>query len=368
MTEAVRGGPAEDPRIRTMTLLARVGLAIVRPRWAFAIAADRNHAGRSGSDLIVVIAILVAATQLRALFGAVWLGTAVGLGFGTRGVMHVLTSALTVDLAFLVAGTLVLWALLGGRSGLGRVFDLACAAALPLFVVDLVSVTVVRALEAADLVHGVPMPVGWALRGISWGWTGALLALARSVRQTPTAAVPAPPEPDLRLARRLGRGLVVVAAVGALLQVIWIARTFESMRPVDAGNAAPAFALPAIGPAGALGEPVTLASQAGNIVVVDFWATWCKPCLAAMPKLDALARQPGVRVLAIDLDDPAAARALFDARGYHMTLLADDGTVSERYGVSSSPHTVVIDATGVVRGVARGGGADIARMVEQIRK
>jgi thiol-disulfide isomerase/thioredoxin len=229
-----------------------------------------------------------------------------------------------------------------------------------------VSVTVVRALEAADLVHGVPMPIGWALRGISWGWTGALLAVARSVRTA--TAVPEPPEADLRLARRAGWGLVAAAMVGILLQVIWIARTFETMRPVDAGNTAPAFALPAIGPAGALGEPVTLASQAGNIVVVDFWATWCKPCLAAMPKLDALAQQPGVRVLAIDLDDPAAARALFDARGYHMTLLADDGAVSERYGVSSIPHTVVIDATGVVRGVARGGGVDIARIVEQIRK
>jgi thiol-disulfide isomerase/thioredoxin len=352
-----------------MTFVTRLGLAIARPRWALASAGDRKHAGRSGSDLIAVIALVLAATQLRALFGAVWLGGAVGMGFGLRGVMHVLTGALTVDLAFLVIGALALWGAAGARSGLGRVFDLACVAALPLFLVDLAAVTVVRAFEAFDVIHGVPMPLGWALAGISWGWTGALLALAwRTAKAPATSAVPQPPEADLRAGRRTGRAIVALAALGLALQIIWIARTFETMRPVEDGHEAPAFALPEIGPGGKLGPPVELAALRGSIVVIDFWATWCHPCLEAMPRLDALAREPGVRVLAIDLDDPEAARALFDSRGYHMTLLANDGEVSERYGVAAIPHTVVIDRAGIVRTVARGGGRDIARLVEQIRK
>src|SRR3569832_2064380 len=57
--------------------LARLGLAIRQPRWALTVAADRRHAGRSGSDLIAAIAVGVLATQLRGLASAVWLGSAV---------------------------------------------------------------------------------------------------------------------------------------------------------------------------------------------------------------------------------------------------------------------------------------------------
>ena len=49
-----------------------------------------------------------------------------------------------------------------------------------------------------------------------------------------------------------------------------------------------------------------------------------------------------------------AARALFDEKNYVMTLVADDGDASERFGVSAIPHTVVIGANGMVRAVARG--------------
>ena len=83
-------------------MLTRFGLAIARPRYALAIAADRKYAGRSGSDLIVLILILLAATQLRGLVGSVWLGGAVDAQLGLRAAMHILTRTLTVDLAFLV--------------------------------------------------------------------------------------------------------------------------------------------------------------------------------------------------------------------------------------------------------------------------
>jgi thiol-disulfide isomerase/thioredoxin len=137
---------------------------------------------------------------------------------------------------------------------------------------------------------------------------------------------------------------------------------------MTSGDPAPAFALPVIDPRGELGSPIALSSTAGKVTVLDFWATWCKPCLQALPRFDALAkRHPDVVVLAINIDDPAQARALFDERGYRPTLLFDDGTVSLRYGVTTIPHSVVIDRAGIVRLVARGDVTGVEDLVDKLR-
>ena len=72
-------------------------------------------------------------------------------------------------------------------------------------------------------------------------------------------------------------------------------------------------------------------------------------------------------VLAINTDDPVAARALFNKHGYTMKLLADDGDVSQRYGASAIPYTVIIDRSGVVREVIRGAGTDLTPIVDAVR-
>lgn len=102
-------------------------------------------------------------------------------------------------------------------------------------------------------------------------------------------------------------------------------------------------------------------------VLVDFWATWCGPCIKAMPKLETLARRykGELEIIAVNLDDVAAARQLWDSRGYSMTLVADDGDASRRYGVSTIPHTVLIDRAGVVRHVARGAAGDLERLIDR---
>ena len=344
-----------------MTVLARIGLALVRPRWALALAADRRHAGRSGSDLILLMLLMLVATQLRGFVGAVWLGVAVDGSLGLRAVTSILTRTLTVDLAFLVLGAFVLFFGAGTKRNLGRAFDLACVAAIPLLVVELVATAVVRAIDV-----DVPAELSWVLAAISWGWAGALLALA----WRPARAASAPPDVPAEVARPgklAGIALVAVAAVGLAAQIAWIARNVDSLRPVTIGNRAPAFALPAIGSGGALGEKRGIAP--GKIVVLDFWATWCKPCIVALPKLERMQREhPDIEVVTINLDDAAAARALFDRDGYTMQLLADDGSVSERYNVTSIPHTVVIDRAGMVVRVFRGNTRELESAVEQIRK
>jgi thiol-disulfide isomerase/thioredoxin len=358
-TETKGQSPELAPRF-----VARLGLAVVSPRWALAVAGDRRFAGRSGSDFIVAILLLLAATQLRGLIGAVWLGIAVNFGFGLRALMHVLTRALTVDLAFLVLGAIVVWAAAGAKRNLGRAFDLACVAALPLLFVDIGATDVVRLGEL-----DVPDPISWVLVIAAWCWAGALLALALRPARVAPVRTPAPPPEVVGAGRRAGFGVMTVVLLGVVVQSVWIAHHIDVMRPVTTGEDAPAFALPEVGPKGVLGPPTPLVASRGQVTVIDFWATWCGPCLKAMPELDKLAREPGVVVLAINLDDPARARAMFDEHGYAMHLLADNGDVSERYGVTTIPHTIVVDHDGKVRTVSRGTGMPaIAAMVEQIRK
>ena len=339
--------------------LTRLGLAIVHPRWALVAAGDRRHAGRSGSDLMGLIVLVLLATQLRGLFGAAWFGKALGLGFGLHAAIEVLTGSLTVTLGLLVVGAVVLWALAGARRDLGRAFDLACVAAIPILLIQLVATVIARTFEL-----DVPIRVSWMLSIASFAMAGTYLALAWQTSRS--AAVPVPPALRPR-SRRAGLGVLAVAVFGIVVQGRWIAEHLDEIRPMQSGDPAPWFALPEIGPHGALGKEVTLGSLAGRIVVLDFWATWCGPCLQALPHLDALARaHPEVAVIAINLDDPVAARALFDERGYKPMLVSATKDVSIQYAVSTIPHTVVIDAADMVRQVARGSGTDLEAAIREL--
>jgi thiol-disulfide isomerase/thioredoxin len=344
--------------------LARLGLALVHPRWALAVAVDRDQAGRSGSDLIAAIALLLAAIQLRGLATAAWLGASVEPGLGVRAAMRVLTGALTSDLGLLVLGALVVFALAGAKRDLGRAFDLACVAALPLLFVDLGATVVVRTAGITT----VPDAVSWLLSGLSYGWMTALIVLAARPARTAPARIPALPAEVGASARRFGWGIVAVATLGVIVQIGWIAGNLELVKPMKTGDEAPAFSLAQIGPTGALGDRLTLATTRGKVTVLDFWATWCVPCLASMPRLEKLARShPDVAILAINTGDPVAARALFDERGFTMKLLADDGNVSQRYGASAIPYTVIVDRSGVVRATIRGARDDLFTIVDAIR-
>jgi thiol-disulfide isomerase/thioredoxin len=339
-------------------MIERLGLALVRPRAALAVAGDREHAGRSGTDLLIAIAVLVVVTQLRAIVSAVWLGAAVEATLGLRAIVQTLTDVLAIDLGFLLLGALVIWAASGPRRDLGRASDLSCVAVLPLVFVELVATVIVLALGL-----DVPRGVMTGLSLVAYTWTGVLIALAISVVRAPTPSIEATP-----VARKAGWALAGVVAAGLVVQAIWFVRYVDTMRPVMAGDPAPAFELPRIEAKGTLGSKVALASSRGKVVVLDFWATWCHPCLASLPRLEAFQRQhPEVAVMTINLDDPAEARAIFDQRGFSMALLAADQDVAGRYNVGPIPHTVVIDPQGQVRAVHRGGKLDLEREIAPLR-
>jgi thiol-disulfide isomerase/thioredoxin len=108
-------------------------------------------------------------------------------------------------------------------------------------------------------------------------------------------------------------------------------------------------------------RPVALADFRGRVVCLDFWASWCAPCKAALPALDALARRhagPGLAVLAVDIDtDRAAAERFIVERvpNSAMTLLRDPGgDLFKRFGAAGMPALYVIDRAGRVRAVESG--------------
>lgn len=133
------------------------------------------------------------------------------------------------------------------------------------------------------------------------------------------------------------------------LLALLLAALVHAPAPAAAGEThAPPFTLRALD-----GKPVRLTDYRGKAVVLDFWATWCKPCRASLPHLDALQTRYGNRlvVVGISIDDagvPAVRRFTEDLGIKFRVAMADD-RVLDAYGpIRSIPTTVFINRKGEV--------------------
>ncbi|MEO8338214.1 MAG: TlpA disulfide reductase family protein [Nitrospirota bacterium] len=108
------------------------------------------------------------------------------------------------------------------------------------------------------------------------------------------------------------------------------------------------------------GKTQSLSQYRGKIVLVNFWATWCKPCTTEMPAMQASfdkLRDKGLVVLAVnELEDDARVREHITQYGHTFPVLMDrDNKVANQFGVFGLPVSVFIDQEGRVQEYLKGG-------------
>ena len=138
------------------------------------------------------------------------------------------------------------------------------------------------------------------------------------------------------------------------------------------GKPAPPFDLPVIH-GGDPGNRISLDAYRGKIVLLDFWATWCRPCRAQIPIIEGLARDyanQGVSVIGINTDDEeqrAAAFAKQESLSY--PIVYDSGAVFHEYRGTGLPTLVIIDAAGNVATIRAGVSrrAELDEIIKQVR-
>jgi thiol-disulfide isomerase/thioredoxin len=340
----------------------RVGLALVAPRWALAVAGDRTNSGRASSDVIFVMLAAVLGAHLRGLIAGAWLGSAIDTGHALRAITVVLSAALTTTFAFLLVASVVLVAVAGPARSLSRAFDLACVALIPMLTVQMVVTASVTAFA-----NEVPRWLSFAAAGIAYTWAGVIVANGVLVARQRLTVRAIPPATTLASARKAGLVFCGLAMAALASQTIWVATHIDRVRPMSIGDNAPSFDVSTVDGAGKLIGRWKLSEAAGKPVLIDFWATWCGPCREAMPTIATVTRAYAgrIEVIGINIDNPQLAAKFFAENQLPMRLAFDDAHVAEVFGVTSIPHLVLLDQTGHVRAVWRGG-ADESRMRQAI--
>lgn len=144
---------------------------------------------------------------------------------------------------------------------------------------------------------------------------------------------------------------IVLALVGGLAVGAYVLR--DELFPVEVGSRAPNFSALTVD---GTNQVRTLRDYEGKVVVLNIWATWCRPCIVEMPSFERLHRRfPGsdLRIVAVSIDDYVGADSVRNfARGLGLTfdiLLDSTHTIDRVYQVTGYPETFVIARDGTIR-------------------
>jgi cytochrome c biogenesis protein CcmG, thiol:disulfide interchange protein DsbE len=138
------------------------------------------------------------------------------------------------------------------------------------------------------------------------------------------------------------------SAIVSAVILLALSGCYSGSRPPRIGNPAPDFTVKDSEHA------VTLSQFKGQVVVLNFWATWCAPCVEEVPSLVRMQQRmkaKGVTVLAVsvDVDDSNYKRFVKDHSVSLLTVRDADQKSNALYGTSKFPETYIIDRNGVMR-------------------
>ncbi len=143
-------------------------------------------------------------------------------------------------------------------------------------------------------------------------------------------------------------GAAVLVGLAVFFAVDWLSKGADLR-----GEPAPAFELVNVA-----GGSTKLADYAGKTVVLNFWGSWCPPCVAEIPEFASWAEQnPDVPILGIAYNSGSGAKLAKDADRLGITwpVLESDAAVLSAYGVQVYPTTVVVGPDGTIKATAHGG-------------
>jgi peroxiredoxin len=157
----------------------------------------------------------------------------------------------------------------------------------------------------------------------------------------------------------------ITKAKRACLALLLACAVGSAAAAVQLSSSAPDFTLRSVA-----GANLRLQEQRGQVVLVNFWATWCGPCRQEMPHLNRIYdkyRASGFVLLGVNIDDdPRAAADLAAKLGLRFPVLLDtDKQVSRAYDMSAMPATLLIDRDGRVRHIHRGYRDGVERTYEE---
>lgn len=145
--------------------------------------------------------------------------------------------------------------------------------------------------------------------------------------------------------------LVLVASVlFGYLVLPYFSSGVQSSSPL-VGQAAPDFNLPVFHGGTGVKSRIELSALKGNVVVLDFWASWCRPCAVQATILSDMVPHLADDVVFVGVntaDNPTRAREFAERQNLPYAAVLDTGEVAEAYGANSLPTLVVIDASGRV--------------------
>lgn len=271
-------------------------------------------------------------------------------GGGLR-VVSVLVGEVSQAIPVALAAALAIVIAAGAKRDPSVDLELGCAAAIPFLFARAVFRTgvIVVGRESSLLLVQASYIVA-----ASWTVLAVVLAIRIARRRPQARGVDAMtrPHPGARMA---GWGALAVLVVALGGSAVWTVRNAATLGPVTRGAVAADFSLPRVdGTPGAL----SLSSYRGRVVVLDFWATWCPPCLAALPMMHDLSREvesKGVNFVGVDSDgaqtSPTEVTEFLRQHGAPYPVVYDDGTVGERYRIKVLPTVVVVGKDGAVERV-----------------